>query len=185
MISGTNRRTESSYKAAECIVQHGKRFTDGVFIKEVFLSGGDALFDVLPNKSTIISRIQDMPVSAQTIVRRITHIAKDVNKQQTIALKTANDFSVALDESIDINDNPCLAVVARYCCDGEVHEELCCLKPMYVTTIGKDILDTFTKHFEKGSGYIYVTVTFFKSRISSFFNIFRVANKSINFIINP
>ena len=36
----------------------------------------------------------------------------------------------------------------------------------------------------KGSGYIYVTVTFFKSRVSSFFNIFRVAKKFINFIIN-
>ena len=90
-----------------------------------------------------------MPVSAQTIDVHITDIAKDVNKQQTIALKTANVFSVALGESIDTNDNPRLAVVARYCYDGEVHEELCCLKPMYGTTTGKDILDTFTKHFEE------------------------------------
>ena len=149
VISGANRTTESSYKAAECIAQHGKPFTDGVFIKEAFLSCADVLFDDLPNKNTIISRIQDMPVSARTIERRITDIAKDVNKQQTIALKTANVFSVALDESIDINDNPRLAVVARYCCDGEVHEELCCLKPIYGTTTGKDILDTFTKHFEE------------------------------------
>ena len=149
VISGANRTTESSYKAAECIAQHGKSFTDGVFIQEAFLSCADVLFDDLPNKSTIISRIQDMPVSARTIERRITDIAKDVNKQQTIALKTANVFSVALDESMDINDNPRLAVVARYCCDGEVHEELCCLKPMYGTTTGKDILDTFTKHFEE------------------------------------
>ena len=89
-----------------------------------------------------------MPVSARAIERRITDIAIDVNKRQTIALKIANIFSVALDESIDINDNPRLAVVAGYCCDGEVHEELCCLKPMYSTTTGKDILDTFTKHFE-------------------------------------
>ena len=91
-----------------------------------------------------------MPVSARTTERRITDIAKDVNKQQTIALKTAKAFSVVLDESIDINDNPRLAVVARYCCDGEVQEELCCLKPMYSTTTGKDILDTFSKHFEAG-----------------------------------
>ena len=91
-----------------------------------------------------------MPVCARTIERCITDIAKDVNKQQTIALKTANVFSVALNESIDINNNPRLAVVARYCCDGEVYEKLMCyLKPMYGTTTGKDILDTFTKHFEE------------------------------------
>ena len=125
MISGANRTTKSSYKTAECIAQNGKLFTDGVFIKEAFLSCVDILLDDLPNKSSIISRIQDMPVSARTIERRITDIAKDVNKQQTIALKTANVFSVALNESIDIKDNPRLAVVARYCCDGEVYEELC------------------------------------------------------------
>ena len=149
MFSGANRTTESSYKATECIAQHGKPFTDGVPINEAFLSCADVLFDDLPNKSIIISGIQDMPVSSRTIERHITNMAKDVNKQQTIALETVNVFSVAVDESIDINDNPRLAVVARYCCDGEVHEELCCLKPMYGTTIGKDILDTFTKHFEE------------------------------------
>ena len=130
MISAKNRTTESSYKVAECIAQHGKPFTDGVFINEAFLSCADVMFDDLPNESTMISRIQDMPVFARTIERRITNIAKDVTKQQTIALKTANVFSVALNESIDINDNPRLAVVARYCCDDEVHEKLCCLKPM-------------------------------------------------------
>ena len=118
-------------------------------MKEAFLSSANALFDDSANKSTIISRIQVMPVSARTIERRITDIPKEVNKQQTIALKTANVFSTALDESIDINDNPRLAVVARCCCDGEVHEELCCLKPMYGTTTGKDIFDIFIKHFEE------------------------------------
>ena len=90
-----------------------------------------------------------MPVSARLIQRRITDIAKDANNQQTIALKIANVFSVALDKSIDINDNPRLAVVAGYFCDGEVHEELSCLKPMYGTATGKDILDTFIKHFKE------------------------------------
>ena len=32
VISGANRTTESSYKAAECIAKHGKSFTVGVFI---------------------------------------------------------------------------------------------------------------------------------------------------------
>ena len=149
MISGVNRTTESSYKSAECIAQHGKPFTDGVFIKEAFLSCADVLFNDLPNKSTIILRIQDMPVSVRTIERRITDTAKDVNKQQTIALKVASVFSTALDESIDINDNPRLAVVPRYSCDNEMHEELYCLKRMYSTTTGNHTFDTFTQHFRE------------------------------------
>ena len=43
----------------------------------------------------------------------------------------------------------------------------------------------FFNAFAFASGYIYVTVTFFKSHVSSFFNIFRFAKKFINFIINP
>ena len=77
MISGTNRTTESSYKAAECIAQRGKPFTDGVFIKKAFLGCANVLIDDLPNKSIIFPRIQDMPVSARTIERRNTDIAKD------------------------------------------------------------------------------------------------------------
>ena len=30
-----------------------------------------------------------------------------------------------------------------------MHEELCCLKPIHGTTKGKDLLDTFTNHFEE------------------------------------
>ena len=39
-------------------------------------------------------------------VCRTTDMATDVTEQQTVGLKRANVFSVALDESIDINDNP-------------------------------------------------------------------------------
>jgi len=42
-----------------------------------------------------------------------------------------------------------LAVVARYYSDGEVHEDIFCLKPMYSNTKGKDILDTFTEHVQE------------------------------------
>ena len=90
-----------------------------------------------------------MPVSSRTEERRITNMSTDVTGQQTVALKAANVFSVALDESIDIKDNPRLAVVARYCSNGEAHKKLCCLKTMYGTTKEKDILHTFTTNFEK------------------------------------
>lgn len=56
-------------------------------------------------------------------------------------------FSVAVDESVDINDIPHLTIFARYS-DAEIHEELCCLKSMYGTTKGEDILKTFIDHFE-------------------------------------
>ena len=71
-----------------------------------------------------------MHISPWTVERRITDMAINVTEQQAVALKRANVFSVALDESIGTMDNPRLPMVARHCSNGEVHEELCCLKPM-------------------------------------------------------
>ena len=120
-----------------------------MFVKEAFLSYAEVLFDDLPKKCAIISRIKDMPVSPWTVEGRITDMATDVTRQPTVALKAANVFSIGLDKSIDMNDNPRLAVVARYCSNGEAHKELYRMKPMCGTTEGKVILDIFTKNFEE------------------------------------
>ena len=147
LSASKSNETEASYKLALCIAKHGKPFTDGDFIKAAFLECSEVLFDGITNKHVIISRIKDMPVSARTVERRISEMADNVTQQQTVALTITPVFSVALDESVDINDIPRFAVFARYS-DTEVHEELCCLKPMYGTTKGEDILKAFTDHFE-------------------------------------
>uniref|UniRef100_A0A8C6LBI0 HAT C-terminal dimerisation domain-containing protein n=1 Tax=Nothobranchius furzeri TaxID=105023 RepID=A0A8C6LBI0_NOTFU len=56
-----------------------------------------------------------IPASARTMERRIQEMGDNVRAQQTAGLKEAQVFSVALDESIDINDVPRLAVMVRYC----------------------------------------------------------------------
>ena len=140
--------TEASYRIAHCIAKHGKPFTDGEFIKEAFLSCSDALFESLPNKETIKSRIKDIPTSARSVQRRIDEMAENVRAQQTAGLKDAAVFSIALDESVDVNDIPRLAVMARYC-DSTVREELCCLKPMPDTTKGEDVAKALIEHFEE------------------------------------
>ena len=66
-ICSRNQTTESSYKVAECIANRGKPFTDGNFIKEVFINCSEVLFEDLPNKSVILSRIKNLPVSARTV----------------------------------------------------------------------------------------------------------------------
>ncbi|CAM5105972.1 unnamed protein product [Natator depressus] len=76
-------------------------------------------------------------------------MAENINKKQTTALKDTAVFSVAVDESVDINDVPRLAVVARYCASDEIQEELCCLKPLHGTTKWEDIVQSFVDHFEK------------------------------------
>ena len=140
MICSTNQTIRDSNKVAGGIAKHGKLFNNGVFAKEAFLNYAEVLFDDSPNKCTIILGIKDMPLSPRTVDGGITDMTTDVTKHPSVALKAANFFIIGLDESIDMNDNPRLAVVARYCSNGEVHEELCCLKPTYCTTKEKIFL---------------------------------------------
>ena len=88
-----------------------------------------------------------MPVSARTVERRISEMASNVNEQQSVALNDAGVFSVVFDESVDINDIPRLAIIARYS-NTEICEELCCLKPTYDIK-AKDVVKTFIDHFEQ------------------------------------
>ncbi|XP_074847014.1 general transcription factor II-I repeat domain-containing protein 2A-like isoform X1 [Carettochelys insculpta] len=147
VLANKNQAIEGSYKIAHCIVKHGKPFTDGYYIKEAFLSCSDVLFNDLPNKDTVISRIKDLPLSAGSVERCIGEMAENINKQQMVALKDAAVFSVAL-KCVDINDVPQLAVLARYCDSDKIQEELCCLKAMHGTT-GEDTAKMFVNHFEE------------------------------------
>ena len=104
MISCTNQTIEGSCEVSESIAKHGKPFTDRMFVKVPFLICVEVLFDDLPNKCTIISKIKDMPVSPRTVERRITNMSTDVTDQQTVSLKATNAFTVAPDKNIDISD---------------------------------------------------------------------------------
>lgn len=124
-VRSKNNASEASYRIAHCITKHGKPFTDGEYIKDAFLSSTEVLFDGLPKKESIKSRSKDIPMSARTVQRRIEEMAGNVSEQQTVGLKDAMVFIVALDESMDINDIPHFAVMAKYC-DLNVRQELCC-----------------------------------------------------------
>lgn len=71
------------------------------------------MFDGLPNKETIKLRIKAIPVSVGSAERRIKEMAENVRAQLTAGLKEATVVSIELDESVDVNDSPSLAAMAR------------------------------------------------------------------------
>ena len=80
VIHSTNRTIKGCSKVAEVIAKNGKPITDGVFVEKAFLNCAEVLFDDLPNKCTIISRIKDMAISPRTVQRRITDKVTDVTE---------------------------------------------------------------------------------------------------------
>ncbi|CAI9721103.1 Hypothetical predicted protein [Octopus vulgaris] len=137
MLGTKNKNKECSYTIAQCIAEKGRLIIDVEFIKNVFLRSAKILFSDLPNSETILSRIQETSASARSTERSITDIAENTIKQKAAA------FSDAIDESTDENDMARLAIVARYCDNDRIYEELRCLIPLNNTTTGQDILTAF------------------------------------------
>ena len=82
-------------------------------------------------------------------------MAENVTVKQTTRLQQVVVFSVALDEHVDVNDVARLAIVARYCDNDHIYEELCCLIPLGDTVKGVDIITASVSYFENRNINIY------------------------------
>jgi len=76
-------------------------------------------------------------------------MAENVTVKQTTGLQQALAFSVALDESVDVNDVARLEIFARYCDSDRIYEELCCSIPLGGTVKGVDFITAFVNYFKK------------------------------------
>jgi hypothetical protein len=75
-------------------------------------------------------------------------MAQNVTLKQTAGLQQALVFSVALDESVDVNDVTRLEIFAQCRYNDRIYEELCCLIPVGATAKGEDIRTAFLSYFE-------------------------------------
>jgi len=87
-MKSANSSTYASFVAAQEIVRHGKPFTDGEYIKESFIKISKHLFMDL-NKSEIVQKIRDMPLSAKTVKDRTIKMAEDITRQQIKDINSA------------------------------------------------------------------------------------------------
>ena len=87
-MKSANSSTYASFVAAQEIVRHGKPFADGEYIKESFIKISKYLFMDL-NKSEIVQKIRDMPLSAKTVKDRTIKMAEDITRQQIKDINSA------------------------------------------------------------------------------------------------
>ena len=136
----TEKNTKASYVVSSLIAKKMKPFTDGEFVKECLMNVVEV---VCPENRTLFENIS---LSACTVTRRIEDMATDVKDSLQNSVTTFEYFSVALDESTDIQDTAQLAIFIRGIDSKfEIIEELVKLEPLMGTTTGKDILDAFLR----------------------------------------
>ncbi|KAL3863896.1 hypothetical protein ACJMK2_005623 [Sinanodonta woodiana] len=92
---------EVSYEISLMIAKSGRPFTDGDFVKQCMITA---------SKELSVRKLQKVALNRMTVQRRISHLSADVTRQ--LAEKAANYvyFSLAADESTDINSTAQLLV---------------------------------------------------------------------------
>lgn len=134
-IKSANSTTYASFVAAREIVRHGKPFTDGEYMKESFIKISEHLFTDFKNKTEIVQKIREMPLSAKTVKYRTVKMAENITKQQTKDINSAAAYSIACDASKDKSDIEQIALFCRYMNSDGPQEEVVELIPLKGQTL--------------------------------------------------
>lgn len=126
---------KSSYVVADRIAREKKSFTIG----EILLK--PAMDDVVKIMlgDAAASKIDSVPLSADTINRRIREMAQDVQQQLSEQLGRAGIFCLQFDESTDIAGEAILIGFVRYPHNNEIVENLFCHCSLPEHTTGEQV----------------------------------------------
>ena len=129
--------TEASFLMSWNIARSKHLYSDGELVKK---NTTDVIAVLDPNNKKLQRLIAQMPCSRRTTQRRISQISADIAVTMQSDLKSSLSFSIAIDESTDLKENPQLAIFVRYVSsDLTIIEELLNLVAIKETTRGVDI----------------------------------------------
>ncbi|CAG9827097.1 unnamed protein product [Diabrotica balteata] len=135
----------ASYAVSLELAKTRKPFTDGNLIKKCAVEMAKAFGD-----SKMAEKFESVPLSHQTIQRRIVAMVEQVEKSMLSLVKKSSYFSLCLDESTDQTDVSQLLIFVRTTFDDFTSkEELFDICPLYGTTKGKDIYEAVKKTVDR------------------------------------
>ena len=117
-------------------------YTQSELIKMCMVSTVETL---LPNKPEIKAVINNVPLSCMTTTQRVEIIGEDISRSTLDEVKESDCFSLALDETNDINDTAQLAIFVRYSLKNKYHERLLTVLSLKGRATGSIIFEEFEK----------------------------------------
>lgn len=138
--------TVASYQVAYEIGKSMAPLSHSELIKSCITKVAHTLF---PDKQSIHSAFESVALSRNTCTRRVEQIGDSIQESVIVDLQICNSFSMALDETNDINDTAQLAVFVRYEKDSIMHERLLTVLSLSGRTTGSIIFDTFKTFMER------------------------------------
>uniref|UniRef100_A0A3Q3RD36 HAT C-terminal dimerisation domain-containing protein n=1 Tax=Monopterus albus TaxID=43700 RepID=A0A3Q3RD36_MONAL len=141
--------TLASYQLAWNIARAKKPYLEGEFVKKCL---SDAVAILCPKNENLKRSVKDLQLSQHTIEQRITD--NSVETHLLSDLQKCRYFSIALDESCDVQDKPQLAIFIRFVSETEdcaIKEELLDIVPLKDRTRGIDLKETLMTVVEKAN----------------------------------
>ena len=126
------------------IVKRNKSFSDGEFIKDCLSHAADIIFIEQKQK------FESIPLSRKTVVKRINQLSENLMNQLRDVSKEFLCYSLALDESTDLQDTAQLLIFIRGINSRfEITEELLGVESLKDTTTGRDLFGVVENCVEK------------------------------------
>uniref|UniRef100_A0A2S2Q6T2 Zinc finger MYM-type protein 6 n=1 Tax=Sipha flava TaxID=143950 RepID=A0A2S2Q6T2_9HEMI len=103
-LQSASNLTAASFVVSHEIMKSGKPLIVGEYIKKCFTGMSEHLFSEFKNKTKIINKIKDIPLSAITVRDRAVRMSENITEQQFSNLKSSPVFSLACDESCAVKN---------------------------------------------------------------------------------
>ncbi|XP_058855396.1 zinc finger BED domain-containing protein 5-like [Acipenser ruthenus] len=135
---------KASFLTALRIPMSKKAHTIG---EELILPAAVEMCEVMVSEDAA-KKLKDIPLSNDTVSRRIEELSSDLKCQLTERLCTCEKFAIQLDETTDVGNAAQLLVYVRYVWLGEIVEDFLFCQELPERTTGEDIfklLDDFMK----------------------------------------
>ncbi|XP_076352668.1 zinc finger BED domain-containing protein 5-like [Tachypleus tridentatus] len=140
--TSAKKANQASFAVAEIVAKQMKPHTIAeslilpacVTIAKIFF--GDAAAE----------EIKNIPLSDNTIGRRITNMSVDIEKGVMLKLKAADFFAIQVDESTDLSGKSQLLAFIRFIENDGIVEDFLCCRELPETTKGQDIYDALTSY---------------------------------------
>ena len=148
-VSSQKTSLAASYEVALLLAKKMKSFREGELVKACAIKMAEAF-----GEEKIAEKFKTVSLSHQTIARRVAELSQHVTCKLKSAMKNCSYFSVALDESVDVNDISQLMIFARMVDENfEVQEELLTLHPLTGETKGSDIYEALNSVVSEFEGF--------------------------------
>lgn len=136
---------ESSFAVAYEIAKAKKPFASGEQLVQPCLS---KVVEIMLGSSAL-AKINSVPLSRNTIARRVSDMARDVESQLSSRLKEAGNFALQFDESTDIVGEAILIGFVRYTHDGKIREDIFCFCSLPERTTANEIFNAIDNKMQQ------------------------------------